>query len=368
MVILEPDGFEKMLQALRQKGYQVTGPMIRDGAIVLGSIESSSRMPRGVRDHQEPGRYRLEQTGDGTWFSYTLGPDSWKKLFFPPEKLLWKSVRDGALLEIEPEPVRESPKALIGVRSCDLQGLAVHDRVLARGEYVDRHYVAGRKQNFIVAVNCTVPGGTCFCVSMGSGPRASGGFDIALTELHNDGVTRFVAKAGSRQGEEILAAVACGEAGEDDLKRETELLETAARKMGRTLETDGLAALLAVSSEHPRWEEVSERCLACANCTMVCPTCYCNTVEDSTDLTGGTATRTRVWDSCFTADHSYLHGGSVRESRAARYRQWLTHKLSSWHEQFGSSGCTGCGRCITWCPVGIDITEEAEAVRGTARG
>ena len=367
MYILEPDGFEKILETLRKNGYQITGPRLRDGAVVLDTIDSTSCMPRGVRDHHGPGRYRVEETGDNSWFAYTLGSDSWKKLLFLPNQPLFKTTRDGGLLQIEPEPVRESLKAFIGVRPCELQALAVQDTVLADGEFVDRHYVASRKDNFIVAVNCTVPGGNCFCASMGSGPVASDGFDIALTEIPSEDGTRFVARAGSPQGEEILAATANGKALEGDLEKEAELLQAAAGAMGRSLEVEGLAAALESAGDHPRWEEVAERCQACANCTMACPTCYCNTVEDTTDLSGSVADRTRVWDSCFTADHSYLHGGSVRESRESRYRQWLTHKLSSWHDQFGSTGCTGCGRCITWCPVGIDITEEAKAVRGTAR-
>ena len=82
-------------------------------------------------------------------------------------------------------------------------------------------------------------------------------------------------------------------------------------------------------------------------------------------LYGARAERWRKWDSCFTLDFSYIHGGSVRTSAAARYRQWLSHKLATWIDQFGSSGCVGCGRCITWCPVGIDITEEVAAIRAS---
>ena len=110
---------------------------------------------------------------------------------------------------------------------------------------------------------------------------------------------------------------------------------------------------------------MAERCLTCGNCTLVCPTCFCTNVEDVGDLTGDHAERWRVWDTCFSVDYSYIHGGSVRPSGRARYRQWLTHKLATWHDQFDSSGCVGCGRCITWCPVGIDITQEVAAIRET---
>jgi ferredoxin len=98
---------------------------------------------------------------------------------------------------------------------------------------------------------------------------------------------------------------------------------------------------------------------------MVCPTCFCTTPEDITDVTGEHAERWERWASCFELDFSYLHGGSVRQSGVGRYRHWITHKLSTWYDQFGHSGCVGCGRCIAWCPVGIDITEEAARLAGS---
>src|SRR6185295_19043097 len=137
---------------------------------------------------------------------------------------------------------------------------------------------------------------------------------------------------------------------------------------GRRMDTADIKELLYRNQEHPRWDDVADRCLGCANCTLACPTCFCGSVEDVSDLSGDTAERWRRWDSCFTLDHSYLHGGSVRASIRSRYRQWLTHKVASWIDQFGTSGCVGCGRCITWCPVGIDITEEVAAIRATDRG
>jgi Fe-S-cluster-containing hydrogenase component 2 len=115
--------------------------------------------------------------------------------------------------------------------------------------------------------------------------------------------------------------------------------------------------------EHPRWDDVAERCLSCTNCTLVCPTCFCFAVEDVNSLDGERAERTQRWDSCFTLGHSMLHGaGSVRGDTRSRYRQWLTHKLSTWWDQFDESGCVGCGRCISWCPAGIDLTEEVAAI------
>ncbi|NJL33712.1 MAG: sulfite reductase subunit A, partial [Chloroflexaceae bacterium] len=126
-----------------------------------------------------------------------------------------------------------------------------------------------------------------------------------------------------------------------------------------------VASLLKHNLEHKRWEQVAERCLSCANCTMVCPTCFCSTVEDTTALDGSHAERWRKWDSCFTVDFSFIHGGTVRRETRTRYRQWMTHKLAAWIDQFGTSGCVGCGRCIVWCPVGIDITAEIAAMRAS---
>jgi Fe-S-cluster-containing hydrogenase component 2 len=138
--------------------------------------------------------------------------------------------------------------------------------------------------------------------------------------------------------------------------------------MGRELDTDGIKELLYANYDHPRWDQVADRCISCGNCTMVCPTCFCTTVEDTTDLEGEHVERRQLWDSCFTIDYSHIHGGAVRTSTRSRYRQWMTHKLATWWDQFDSSGCVGCGRCITWCPVGIDLTEEALAIRATGRG
>jgi len=270
-----------------------------------------------------------------------------------------------------PHPAEHGPYALLGVRSCDLHAIAIHDRVLAGRVYADAHYVARREGAFIVSVSCSDPGGTCFCVSMGTGPRPEGGpharFDLSLTELLEEGTHRFVVEVGSARGAEVLADIAAPPAPTDDLAAADEVAASAAGRMGRTLDTDGLKELLYANVESPRWDDVASRCLACTNCTMVCPTCFCTTVNDVSDLTGDIAERHRVWDSCFDADFSYIHGGTVRDSTKSRYRQWMTHKLGSWIDQFGTSGCVGCGRCVTWCPAAIDITAEAAALHDSAQ-
>jgi ferredoxin len=198
---------------------------------------------------------------------------------------------------------------------------------------------------------------------MDTGPRATARYDLALTELLDEAGHRFLVEVGSDRGAEVLAEIAHRAAEPEECAEADATVERTAASMGRTLDTTDIRDLLQANAEHPRWDDVADRCLSCGNCTLVCPTCFCSTVEDRTDLAGQEAERTRLWDSCFTLDHSYIHGGAVRRSGRSRYRQWMTHKLSSWIDQFGTSGCVGCGRCITWCPVAIDITEETAAIR-----
>ena len=362
--VLEPAGLGSLVAALRDAGYRVVGPIVRDGAIVLDEIDSADELPHGWTAAQEAATYRLERREDDAAFGWAVGPHSWKQELLPPRVRLWRGAPSGdgdepALAE-EPEPPR--PLALFGARSCDVHAIAIQDRVFLEGRYVDRDYAARRNGAFVVVVNCGVPGGTCFCTSMGTGPRADSGYDLALTEVLVGG-HRFVVEVGSERGAEILSLVETRPATSDDLAAAHGVTDEAANQMGRTLEAAGLPELLASNREAPRFEEVAERCLTCGNCTAVCPTCFCTSVEDVNDLADGSAERWRVWDTCFSVDYSYIHGGSVRRSPSARYRQWLTHKFGTWVDQFGTSGCVGCGRCITWCPVGIDVTEELGAIR-----
>jgi sulfhydrogenase subunit beta (sulfur reductase) len=366
--VLEQPALDGLLEALVERGYRLVGPTIADGAIVYEDIRSTADLPAGWTDEQEAGTYRLARRDDDALFGYAVGPQSWKRLLHPPSVTLFRARRNGeAELELVNDTEEPEPMAFIGVRSCDLHAIATLDRVFIGGRYVNPEYEARRGRVFVVAVNCSVAASTCFCVSMGTGPRATFGYDIALTEVLEDGRRHYLAEAGSERGTEILAGLPGSEATADEVEAGEHIVEQTAASMGRQLDTDGLPELLAASRDHPRWDEVAERCLTCGNCTMVCPTCFCTTVEDVTDLTGTAAERRQVWDSCFTLDFSHLHGGGIRTSPRGRYRHWLTHKLGTWHDQFGSSGCVGCGRCITWCPVGIDITEEAAALREEPR-
>jgi ferredoxin len=362
---IAPEQLERLVGALRARGYRVLGPTVRDGAIVYDDLDAAAELPIGWTDRQDGGSYRLERRDDEARFGYAVGPHSWKRYLFPPRIRLWRATQtEGGVPGILEELLDSTPLAFIGVRSCELHAIEIQDRVFMHGTRVDRDYAARRDGAFLVAVNCFEPGGTCFCVSMGTGPKAEAGYDLALTELL-DGEHRFLVEAGTERGAELLGELEGRAVSGADREEAVASVERAEHRMGRVMETDDIRNLLLGNLDHPRWDEVATRCLSCTNCTLVCPTCFCSAVEDETDLAGAEAERHRVWDSCFSVDYSYIHGGSVRPSTRSRYRQWMTHKLATWFDQFGSSGCVGCGRCITWCPVGIDITEEVAAIRST---
>jgi ferredoxin len=359
---MDRSGFDTLLEELQRRGFQTVGPSVRDGAIVYDAITRSSDLPVGYTDRQEAGVYRLEERADGALFGYVVGPHSWKRFLLPPVTTLWTARRHTRGFAVQETQEAASPYAFLGMRACELAAVDVQDRVFLQQTYVDALYAQRRQGAFFVAVNCGMAGRTCFCASMNTGPRVTGGYDLALTEILEAEPHYFVVDVGSVRGAEVMAEVDFEVADTVDLNRCETVTRTAESQIVRRMDTTNIRNLLYSNYEHPRWAQVAQRCLTCANCTMVCPTCFCSTVEDVTDLWGQEASRRRVWDSCFTMDFSYMHGGHARSSTRSRYRQWLTHKLATWIDQFGTSGCVGCGRCITWCPVGIDITEELRAI------
>jgi len=357
----ERSDFPAFLTAIRAAGFKVVGPTVRDGAIVYGEIREDSDLPVGWTDHQDAGTYRLERRPDAALFGYNVGPHSWKKYLFPSRERLWTGSRNDGSFVITPEPSDGPPLALLGVRACELAAIAMQDRVFQKAS--DPSYAARRARTLRIAVQCGQSAPTCFCVSMGTGPGVRTDHDLALTEILTPQRHSFLVDVGSPAGAAILASVPLRPAAAPDARAAEDIVTRTAASMKRQMDTRGIRDLLVNSPEHPRWEIVARRCLACTNCTMACPTCFCNTSEEVPDLSGATVERWRRWDSCFNSGFTELHGAAVRKTTLSRYRQWMTHKLATWHDQFGSSGCVGCGRCITWCPVGIDITEEVAAIR-----
>ncbi len=348
-VVLDIAGLDALIAELKAGGHLVIGPVARDGAVTLAEVATAADLPAGWGVDTGPGHYRLRRRDDGAVFGHSAGPLSWKNFLHPPRRTLFSADERGYHAVDEPRP----RYAFLGVRACDLAAIGKLCQVL------------GDRSPFVVAAQCTEPGGVCFCASMGCGPAVSGGCDITLTERVDGDGHRFLAVAGSAAGRAVLDRRPARPAQAADTALAEADVDRAAGLMGRAMPEVDLRALLAANRDSAHWEQVAQRCLTCGNCTMVCPTCFCVTVEDTTALDHERAERRERWASCFEIDFSYLHGGSVRTSGAARYRQWMSHKLGTWHDQFGTSGCVGCGRCIAWCPAGIDITEEAAAlVRG----
>jgi len=364
-LVVDRSDIGALFDVLLSDGYTVMGPTVQDEAIVYDQLDAVDDLPIGWTDEQDGGKYRLLPREDQALFGYAVGQHSWKKLLFPPRVTLLQVTRTNGSLEFVQSEVPEVRYAFLGVRACELAAISIQDRVFLGSGQVDRTYQTARRDMFTVAINCMVAGGTCFCVSMETGPRCTSGYDLVLTEVIDTDRHEFVFEAGSMAGEDVLSRLHGRAAAEPDLARVEHIVDQTAASMGRRMDTTGIKELLLENLEHPRWDDVAQRCLACTNCTLVCPTCFCSTTEDTVTLDGSLATRSRSWDSCFTLDFSSLHGVPIRDSTRSRYRQWMTHKLATWFDQFGSSGCVGCGRCITWCPVGIDITEEVAAIRAS---
>jgi len=353
-------GLDSLIGTLRDDGYKVLGPVARDGSVAFEEVRSAADLPIGVRDEQEAGRYRLVAGAASEIFGVVNGAGSLKPFFFAPEETLLEIRRESRGFKVE-ETLPPHPRlAILGARACDIAALARQDRIFLHDAFRDTHYEARRNDVLLVAVDCTRSAPTCFCVSMKTGPAASLGFDLALTEMEDS----FVVRAGSHAGEAIVARLQLGAAPTDEVDAADRQIRECAAGMLRRMDTSDLPKLLYEEAENPRWKDVAARCLSCTNCTMVCPTCFCHTVVDQEEIDGNMSRRVRQWDSCFSLEHAHIHGLNFRPRTRERYRQWLTHKLASWIDQFGDSGCVGCGRCISWCPVGIDLTEEVAAIRG----
>lgn len=361
--VIDRSGLDVLIAVLSARGRTVIGPTVRDGAIVLEEISGEAELPYGWGVELAAGRYRLTRRKDDAAFANSAGPQSWKKFLHPQRERQWQAdLRPDGELVVTEETSPPHSYAFLGVRPCDLRAIAIQDRVLTGGPHGDSRYRARRRRAFLVAVECTEPGATCFCTSMGAGPAAGPGYDLALTEVVDEAGHRFLIRAGSPEGEEVLAELPLHEADSGTTTAARTLVAEAAENMGRSMPTVDLRTLMRDTLDADRWNDVTARCLTCGNCTMVCPTCFCTTAEDVTDLTGDHVERWRRWESCYDIEFTHLPAGAVRGSSRSRYRQWLTHKIGTWHDQFGSSGCVGCGRCIVWCPTGIDITEEVNAL------
>ena len=361
---LAQEQLQNLLQVLQDQGYSCVGPQVRDGAIVYDVLQHADQLPWGVRDVQTPGGYTLEKIAEHKAFAFANGPQAIKPILFKPSETVWKVERSSeGKIVFQPQYAEDKPTAFIGARACDIAAMTIQDKVFIEGDHVDPRYQKRRQQLFIVAVNCSYASSNCFCVSAGTGPEVTNSFDLSMTEV-KDG---FVIAVGSKRGQEILDQLTLIKANKGHSSQAKESVAKAAAMQKKRIPLDNKSALrdlLFANLNHPRWDEVAQKCLSCGNCTLVCPTCFCHSEVEKPSLDGSSSEHQREWDSCFTNGHSYIAGKVLRDDTRKQYRQWLTHKVGSWFDQFDTSGCVGCGRCISWCPVGIDITEELAAISG----
>ncbi|HAZ16232.1 MAG TPA: sulfite reductase subunit A [Parachlamydiales bacterium] len=357
--LLSVDRWDQLLLRIKESGYKLLGPTLREDAILYDEIHSAKDLPIGWTDEQDPGYYRIKRGVEHAYFQHHSGPQSWKQYLFPPCEKLWSARKREGGMEIEPPLLSHVEKvAFIGVHACDLQAIHVLDRVFKSELCAHPSYLQRRDNVLIVALDCTSASRCCFCASMGSGPDAKEGYDLALTEVAEGKDHFFIIRPGSSLGEALLEALSLPAASHAESEWARSLVEKNKEEMVRQVDNSRVPEMLKKSWLYKSWDSVAQRCINCTNCTLACPTCFCSQAEERVSLDGAQADHVQSWESCFNLSHSYVHGGSVRFSPRARYRQWLTHKFGTWWDQFGLSGCVGCGRCITWCPVGIDVTEE----------
>jgi len=355
---LPRNNLQSLIDILKGSGYRCIGPIIADDTILFDEISDVQQLPAGKSDIQAPGSWRLSTHNSDRQFAWANGPQALKPFMFKPEQPLWQVERDDqGHYQFNPVEPQDERLAFIGLRACDLAALNLQDKHFMQGLNADPYYSAQRKNIFMIAVNCSHPAETCFCVSTGDGPQAKDGYDLVLTELDEG----FIIDHGSDQGHIILQRLKTDTCNTEHTQAAVEQHQQACETQQRSLPSN-LSQTLFNNLEHPQWQDVAQRCLSCGNCTSVCPTCFCHSEYEQADISGNSSQHMRHWDSCFSAGHSYIHGLDIRPDTRFRYRQWLTHKLGSWHEQYGRSGCVGCGRCISWCPAAIDITIETQII------
>jgi sulfhydrogenase subunit beta (sulfur reductase) len=299
---------------------------------------------------------------DLNYDSTMLGP---RRFIYPSRQMLFDIDRKtGNYKTVLPE--QNKNRLVFAIHPCDMHAVSVLDRTFL-GNFKDTYYSKLRQETLTVVLNCNQACGNGFCASMGTGPflQLKDGFDIVLTAKEQDYLIEF----GSNKGKiTVKKADGLMKARRRDFSEKKEIEKRAKNSFTKQLDTAGLPELLMRNLDHPVYKRTAEaRCLGCTNCTMVCPTCYCYNIEDKTSYDLKTTTRSRYWDSCQELNFARVHEGNFRSSRQARLRQFVTHKLATWVQQYGCFGCVGCGRCMSWCPTKIDLTEMAKEIQQDAK-
>jgi len=292
-----------------------------------------------------------------------LGPGvatrSPKDFFFPPSEVMLRYERTGRGMELvqgSAEGGGERPVVLFGVRPCGGKALELLDKLFDSEDYRDPSYIERRERTTVVGLACTEPLSTCFCTSAGGDPFSTDGLDALAGDL-GDG--RFLVRSLTDKGEALLGSGG-GEAGEADVARLDELAAAARESMGEPVPVgevvEKLSGDLLGAFESDIWDRFHEKCLGCAACAFLCPTCHCFNIADESTLSGGK--RVRTWDCCMMPMFTkHVSGHNPRGSTRERMRQRVMHKFRYYVKNFDQAACVGCGRCVRACGVNNDLRE-----------
>ncbi len=280
-----------------------------------------------------------------------------KSFILPQTEKLYSFKPDGATINIQ-EVKEEIPKRILfGVRACDVKAFDHFDDVFLTRGFVDEVYKAKREAVTIIANACYNPGTNCFCDSVGVNPTEIESADVILREYSNEG---YVWEAKTAKGEELTKLI-------DDLLEDAEVKLPELKPFLRKVEYEGVAEKLKDMFDHPIWDRLSAPCQNCGICTYLCPTCYCFDIQVKN--WGEEGYRFRCWDSCMYREYTQMAGGhNPREVSKERFRNRFLHKLQFFPERYGSSLCTGCGRCIVACPSGISIFSIIQEIKEADTG
>jgi ferredoxin len=295
-----------------------------------------------IREIESPSQVLLE---------YRNAKESPKSVLFPQREALFRYRAEKGTAELDVPSNAEKGQVLFGIRPCDARGLLLLDKVFGSG-CCDPYYMDKRRNTIVVSLGCAEPNPSCFCLSMGGGPCSSEGSDLLLLDLDD----RYIAEAVNEKGAALLEDQAFEKSDEKSLSLAKKTKKHAEASMKPVVRKEDLEEELERLFNDPVWKDVAESCLSCGICTYLCPTCHCFDICD--EASGQVGERIRVWDSCqFPLFTEQASGFNPRPTNRERFRQRIMHKLSYLPKSQSMTGCVGCGRCVTECPVNLDIRE-----------
>ena len=356
--LIEGDAAKQIIDGI-PSNYKIIGPVRDRWVVKYANIESSGELAVGLSTIEDRGHYELKETGDPR-LANAKPMNSPKPFTHLAREVLLRVSRDEQNNNIfETQPAELTRQAFFGIRPCDVKGMQVMDLVFSR-QFRDQSYDNRRRENIIIALNCFEPGANCFCSTFDTGPTLNDGFDLCLSSIDSG----YLVEVGTDIGAKIIARADIKPADQDALDQLDRQSTKARSSMPKAFNLEKAVKILDENYNHPYWEQPSERCLSCSNCINICPTCYCYQITDKSNITLTESIRTRTWDACQNQEFAAVNSGNFRPNRVDRLRQWVYHKLNWTIEQYGQAGCVGCGRCVTWCPTRIDITEPIWRIGG----